>query len=912
VTDSQVAAMPRPFRLELRGIDPRYAIAAILLSYLVLGFTVLGFNRAPAQALVTTLSACGLEAVLTRLFKGKWIWPLSALITSFSLSILLNYSHDYFVLSVPVFFAIGSKYVFTFDGKHIYNPALSGVAWSLLLASSLITAAPAYQWNGIESMSLFMVMLAMTFLIPQVKRGALVATYLVSFSLLTALRAFIMRWHLPFETLFLGTLTSPAFFLFTFFMITDPATSPSSRKQQVALGVALAVVDLLYHLRWSYFTFFWAAFTIQSGKLIFLHARAIAREGPKQWFVGRFVRSRHYARVLFMALVAGSAFLVYRTAVAPNLEINHPPFRLERISPSASGIAPVMGDVLTRTDPRIHHVAKWLFSVGDSVAAGDFDGDGRQDLFFTFTLKRDADRNALYRNLGGFRFERVPLPVIEDKTKRIEEHGISTAAMFVDYDGDGDRDLYITYACGTPVMLRNRLAEDGAAAFEDVTAELGLAKWSNAMAANLFDVNRDGRLDLMVGNVLPEHLPGYDRPTRLDLFDLPEPEHEGDRRMFDFMHSSWHMSDNGGQNDLYLQRSDGSFEKVDSAAFGLRETMWSLAIGTGDFNRDGFTDAYVANDFGPDDLYLNDRGRRFVNLKGKMFGSVGRDTYKGMNASVGDLDNDGWLDIYVSNVHHALQAEGSLAWRLGPSEDPFRPTVEDGATELGLLNEDRFGWGATFADFDGDGWLDVVQANGMVDDSVDRRFDECPDYWYVNEKVARSPPALHRFADKWGDIRGMCIYGYERDRLYLNRGTERGRRFADVAEPIGLTDLGNSRGTSAVDLDDDGHLDLVITHQFAPPSIYRNMPIEARSWVGFELSGNGVSCNREAVGTTVRAGDQMREVNVVNGFSSQNDRRIHFGLGDRAGPVDIEISWCGGPPERRGPFEPGRYHALAQ
>ena len=889
-----------------RPLDPRIAIAVILFSYLVLGFTVLGFNRGPLQAVITSASACLFEVVLARLFKKQWVWPLSALITSFSLTILLNYSHDYFVLLAPVFFAIGSKYLFTIDGRHVYNPALSGVTWSLLLGGSLITAAPAYQWNGIESMSLFMVMLAMIFLLPQVKRGWLVASFLVSFTVLTALRAFIMRWHLPFETLFLGTLSSPAFFLFTFFMITDPVTSPSRKRSQIWLGVLLAVIDLAFHLKQSYFTFFYAAFVIQTGRLVYFHARVAWREGARSWFTDRFIASGHYQRVAFLAGTAGLSLVLYHGVISPELAVNQLAWKLEPVKVEA--IDAEMGDVLERTDPRIHHISKWLFSVGDAVAVGDFDADGKQDLFFTFILKKDEQRNALYKNLGDFQLERVPLPAIAHKTKHVEEEGVASSAMFVDYDGDGDQDLFITYACGTPVLLQNRLKEDGRATFEDVTEAAGLATYSNAMAANFLDIDQDGRLDLIVGNVLPHHLPNYDPPRRLNLFDLPEPEYEGDVRMFDFMHSSWHMSDNGGENDVYLQTSPGRMEKQDSAAMGLPETMWSLSIGTGDFDRDGDTDIYVANDFGPDDLYYNDGGR-FSNFEGEMFGDVGKDTYKGMNASVGDIDNDGWLDVYISNVHHALQAEGSLLYSFGPGG--ARPTVRERATQLGALNPTRFGWGGTFADFDNDGWLDIVQANGMVDDAIDKRFEDCPDYWYVNEKIARSPPSIHRRADKWGDIRGFCIYGNELDRLYLNRPSQNGRGFVDVAEQVGLTERMNSRGTAAVDLDDDGRLDLVITHQFRPPTIYRNVGAQA-GWIGFSLEGDGRTCNRDAAGTTVRLGDQLREVQIVNGFSSQNDRRVHFGLGDRTGPVTIEVRWCGQAARQYGPFEPNAYYRLTR
>ena len=895
------------------ALDPRKTIAVILFTYLVLGFTVLGFNRGPAQAVLTTASACALEVLLCRIFNKAWIWPLSAMITSFSLTILLNYSHDYFVLFVPVFFAIGSKYLFTFRGRHVLNPALSGLAFSLLFASSLITAAPSYQWNGIESMSLFMGMLGVFFLVPKVRRGPLVVSWLVSFTVLTALRAFVMRWHLPFETLFLGTLSSPAFFLYTFFMITDPATSPANRRTQVVTGIALAVLDLAFHLQQSYYTFFYAALTLALGKLAYWHVKAFLQAPDRgRYLADTVVRSGYYQRPLVLAALAASGWALYGFAISPRLEVNRLDWRLAPIPAETSGIHSKLGDMLERTDPRLHHVAKWLFSVGDAVAVGDFDRDGRPDLFFTFTLAEDGDRNALYRNLGGLRFERVPLPAIEQRTLHPEQEGISSSGLFADYDNDGDLDLLVTHACGTPVLLQNQLRETGAASFVDVTEAAGLAVYTNSMGGNFLDVNRDGRLDLIIGNVLPTELPGYDRPTRLNLFKLPEPEYEGDERMFAFMHKSWHMADNGGKNLLFLQDATGRFEQQDSDAWGLTHTMWTLVTGAADLNQDGWPDLYVANDFGPDDLYFNDQGRRFTSIKGEMFGSIGKDTYKGMNASLADVDNNGWLDVYVSNVHHALQAEGSLLWMFGPGEGG--PTIEDRATELGALNEERFGWGGSTNDFDNDGWEDIAQANGMVDDTPDRRFEACKDYWYVNEKVARAPPSIHVMANMWGDIRGFCIYGNEADRLYLNRGAAAGPRFVDAAAQLGLTDRANSRGVAAVDLDGDGDRDLVITHQFRPPSLYENVQTQPRAWIGLELEGDGVTCNRGAVGSRVRApgpgGPQVREVQVATGFSAQDDPRVHFGLGADTQPVQVEVTWCGLGAERVEPLEPGRYHRL--
>jgi enediyne biosynthesis protein E4 len=280
-----------------------------------------------------------------------------------------------------------------------------------------------------------------------------------------------------------------------------------------------------------------------------------------------------------------------------------------------------------------------------------------------------------------------------------------------------------------------------------------------------------------------------------------------------------------------------------------------------------------------------------------------------MNVSIGDLDNRGEMDIYVSNVHVPLQAEGSLLWKTYPNaNDPFLPKFRDQATSRGVLNEGAFAWGAAMGDIDLDGYLDIVQANGMVDDSPDKRFTKPRDYWYTAEKVMLSPPQIHSYADNWADLRGYEIFGHQANRIYLSRGPESNLQFVDVAGQVGLTELGNSRGAALADFDNDGALDLAITHQFAPLSLYRNTLHEEDAqrgtrhhWIGLTLRGDGRTVNGEAVGTVVMinyrgprgAVQQMREVQIENGFSAQGDRRLLFGLGDYSGPVEIKISWYG-------------------
>jgi hypothetical protein len=925
--------IPQPLRFSIpKSNDPRIPFAFLLTLYAALGCTVLRFNRDPWQILLTVSAACLFDMVLSYVLKGRTLlFPLSAYITGLSLALLLNYSHNYYLLFLPVYLSIGSKYLLTYQGRHVFNPSMFGVAVCLLVGGDLISTAPAYQWGGTWAMSAFIVTGALILFVFKVRRNVLILSFLGFYLLQILLRAYLIRWFLPPEALIFGTLTSAPFYLFVFYMITDPKTSPSGTKGQIWLALSLTLVDLLFHLLTSLYTFFFAALAVGSARFVYLHLRQLWQEGVRVW-LRRGVFSRQTRQAF--ALLGVAALLmagIYKGIIHPNLKGENVNFSLVRMSPNLSGIDSQLGDVLQRVDPRVQHIAKWLLSVGDAAAACDYDNDGKVDVLLTQPLKRPEDRISLYRNLGSFHFERVEIPALREITRNPERYGLAAGAVFADYDNDGDQDLLLTMGYGKCVLLKNLLVETGSATFEDVTTQAGIDEYTISVAANFFDFDRDGKLDLLIANVLNPYLETYQPPRPLNIFHLPQPEYPGDRRMFSFMHSSWDNAENGGLNALYHNVGQGRFEKLDVRAWGMPETHWSLAIGTGDLNLDGYTDLYIANDFGPDDLYLNERGRHFRRIQGRMFGSVGRDTYKGMNSSLGDIDRNGTLDIYVSNVHAPLQAEGSQLWMTYPSrDDPFVPRFRDEATQRGALNEHRFGWGAAMGDLNLDGWLDIVQANGMVDDTPDKRFAKCRDYWYVNEKLMRSGPEIHTYADMWGDLRGYCINGREANRVYLNRGARVNLQFVDVASQVGFTEKTNSRGVVLADFDNDGDLDVGITHMFAPLSLYRNSlhdpassvtgPNSKPHWIGFLLEGNGADCNKDAAGSRIKISyryvdqwvEQVREISIVNGFSAQGDRRALFGLGDFAGNVEVSVAWCGEASQAYGPFSVGRYHTIKQ
>ena len=874
-----------------RKSDPRPWFALLLGTYLVCGMAFLGFARTPWQVALVIGTAVTADFLGNLLLRKRNGFPWSGLITGCGLSLLLDYGSHPWLPLLPPMLAIGSKHLFTVNGRHVYNPALFGLVASMAIGGGLISPAPAYQWGGTWAVALFLIGLALVVFIPRIGRGWMVGSFLVFYMIQTAFRAWVMRHHVPPEAIWLGTLSAPAFFLFTFYMLTDPATSPPKRGAQIGIAAAITVIDLGFHFRQSYYTLFYAAFTVQTARFVWgwwKHRQFLDR---KEWLT----------RAALAGGLCGVAFLLGRTPAGITKD---PGFAWveKEIFPSTQGT------ILTDIDPRLQHVGKWILSIGDAAAVADVDGDGLQDLFLTRPMKRPQDRCTLFMNRGGLNFEQVEIPAMEKIRNEPATFGLPSCAVFADIDNDGDQDLFLGIGFGTSRLFRNELVESGKLAFTDITETAGIRGHHTCVAAMFFDPDRDGDLDLLLGNSLTPYLPDYAEPTPLNPFRLPQPAYEGDRRMFHFMHQSWHQAANGGLNRFYRNRGDGVFTLEDSVKLGMPETHWTLALNSADFDGDGWPDIYAASDFGPDDVYLNEKGNGFRRIEGSYFGSIGRDTYKGMNASIADFDRNGTPDIYVSNVHAPMQAEGSLLWMTGRTKNGV--VFRNDASRRGALNPSRFGWGAGAMDLDLDGWTDLVQANGMVDDRMDRKFAKPRDYWYVNGQVARSGPEVHAFADKWGDTRGYTIWGTQANRVLLNRGGI----FHEAAEITGLTRLGNTRGVALADFDNDGDPDLVLTRQFDSVLFYENRRNTPAAWVGFDVAGDGKSVNRDAVGSVLeisRKGERWHsDILNVSGFSAQGDRRVVVGLGTDSSPVQVQILWNDGTKQDLGTFESGKYHAI--
>ena len=558
---------------------------------------------------------------------------------------------------------------------------------------------------------------------------------------------------------------------------------------------------------------------------------------------------------------------------------------------------------LCRLSDRFQNIMPWLTSVGAAVAVADVDGDGWSDLYVTTSGRGDSNR--LFRNREDGTFE--------DFTSASgagvgNPEGASMAAVFGDIDNDGDPDLYV-------VMwgARNRLFENaGGGRFRDITDEAGVGYWGYGNGATFLDYDRDGRLDLLVGNYFPEALPDpkTGRMRRLDLWDPFTTR---------VMHESFTHAKNGGRNVLYRNLGGNRFEDV-TERVGLTYPGWTLAVGSADLNNDGWPDLYLANDFGADELYFNTgatenppRFRPFVGNEGHP--AAGDDWWKGMNVDFGDVDGNGFLDVYVTNIlaPRYKTDEGNMLWlNLPDPSAPFGRRFVNVGRRTGT-HDGGWGWGAKFGDFDNDGLLDILEVNGFVTGPDPERT-----YWYdLQEMVTQLKNATSDAAD-WPVMGERDLSGYERNRLWLQRPSEGGElRFEEVASRVGILDTYNGRGVAILDADDDGDLDLYIANQGREGTFYRNLLYgpKRRSpvhWLGLdlvgapsagtELSGRRLASTRDAVGARVLVSMggrvQVREVQGGTGFASQSERTVRFGLGEAAALDAVEIHWPDGRVQR--------------
>jgi hypothetical protein len=529
-------------------------------------------------------------------------------------------------------------------------------------------------------------------------------------------------------------------------------------------------------------------------------------------------------------------------------------FYLEEVS-HAAGINFVHRS--PKLDPKLDPIMPEVASMGASVSIVDFDRDGWPDIYVTNSAI--GSKNALYRNMhdGTFRDVAGELGVADVNQAGT---GVSTGAVWGDYDNDGYEDLFLI-KWGRPELFHN----DQGHGFTRVSEQAGLPSWINGNTAIWFDYDGDGLLDLFVGGYYAEDI---------DLWHLTTTR---------IMPDSFEYAKNGGRKYLFHSLGNGKFEEV-SAKVGIDSHRWALAAAAGDLRGTGHPDLFVSNDYGVSELYFND-GQHFREV-GEQTG-VGFAPKSGMNAAFGDILNQGRYSVYVSNISEdGILIQGNNLWvpKEGTDGDgvKYQNLARDFGVELG-------GWsfGAQFGDLNNDGTLDLYLTNGYIS------LDHNRSYWYDFSKVAGGNSTIIGDAKNWPAFNGRSLSGYQNKRVWLNDGAG---RFVDVAQAVGATDVYDGRSVALADLWNRGVLDVVVANQNGPLLLYKNTVAPENEWIEFDLEGT--QSNRSAIGAKItvfwNGQQQAQEVSGGSGFAAQNDRRLHFGLGRNPSIEKALIRWPSG------------------
>jgi len=476
--------------------------------------------------------------------------------------------------------------------------------------------------------------------------------------------------------------------------------------------------------------------------------------------------------------------------------------------------------------------------LGRGIALFDFDNDRDLDLYLVNggdlpgVTSAIPPKNALYRNDKG---------TFTDVTTEacVGDTGYGLGCCVGDYNNDGFADLYVTNY-GANVLYRN----NGDGTFIDVTHHAGVGGAQRASGqppqfssgCAFVDYDADGYLDLYVVNYVQFDTNANPECTRQGVRTYCTPE-----------------ALSGTVDILYRNNGDGIFTDVTEKAGIATSLGKGLGVVCGDIENDGDVDIFVANDTTPNFLYRNNGNGTFTEdalFAGIALSEEGR-AYSGMGANLGDFDNDGYLDIVITNFQDQVNSLYCNA------QNGFFNDVSF-ATGIGEKSLPYLAWGVDFVDFNNDGWLDLFVANGHLDNNI-------------------------------ADIDPIGAYAQPNQLFWNNKD--------DTFEVTEVTLSPKvSRGAAFGDIDNDGDVDIVVANLKGMPTVLRNEGGNAEHWLCVRLVGT--HCARDAIGArvTVVAGEltQIREVKSGSGYLSQNDMRLHFGLGEVKRIDTVTVRWlCG-------------------
>jgi hypothetical protein len=566
---------------------------------------------------------------------------------------------------------------------------------------------------------------------------------------------------------------------------------------------------------------------------------------------------------------------------------------LPELAPSST----VAWHTTREVNPSLANHSAWIAAVGAGVALADIDGDGLPNDLCHVDTRVDRALVSPVPGTGGryplFSLEAAPLPY-DRRTMA------PMGCLPGDFNEDGRNDLLVYYWGRTPVLFLRRGATDGQAPraelYRPVELLAGGERWfTNALTSA--DVDGDGHLDLIVGNYFQDGARILDARATVP----------------DAMQASMSRADNAGSKRLFLftganggPEPTAAFRDVPGVFDEQTAHSWTLAVGAADLDGDLLPELYFANDFGPDRMLYNRStpGRpSFLPVIGsKTFFTpnskvLGHDSFKGMGVDFADLNGDGVLDLYVSNIAQewSLQ-ESHFVWM--SQEDPAgtrdalrrgEAPYHDGSESLGL-SRSYWGWDARFVDFDNDSVPEAVQACGFLKGETNR-WPELHELAMGNDNMLHRPFMWPHFTPG-ADLSGSNVH----NPFFVRAASG---RYYDLAADLGMDQPQVTRGIAVADVDGDGRLDYAVANQWEASYFYRNQSPSRGAWLDLDLrlpAAGGRS--RPAIGAeaAVRLPDGRRLIAAVDGGSGHSGKRVprvHFGLGrlPSNAPLAVEVRY---------------------